>query len=179
MHGLSKARKVVAATMKLRVSKLLFNQPVDPEALGIPNYLDVVKQPMDLGTIYSKLSAGEQQNCEYKTAGEVYCDVSKVWDNCVLYNSREVDKPAREAALEVKAFFDQKWKEAGLDECQGADSQATNSVPESSLTQSVGIPQGNKRNFLRPERRYQFAMHCFPVRLTRSAIAQQQSSWRG
>lgn len=28
-----------------------FNQPVDPIALGIPNYFDVIKEPMDLGTI--------------------------------------------------------------------------------------------------------------------------------
>jgi len=28
-----------------------FNQPVDPIALNIPDYFDVIKQPMDLGTI--------------------------------------------------------------------------------------------------------------------------------
>ncbi|DBB03841.1 TPA: hypothetical protein ACH3X1_012936 [Trebouxia sp. C0004] len=144
---LSRARKAVAATMKLKMSKLLFNQPVDPEALGIPNYRDVVKQPMDLGTIHSKLFVGEQQKwqrCEYKTAREVYRDVSVVWDNCVLYNSREVDKPTREAALEVKAVFDQNWKEAGLDEVREgrADTQASSDcLPESSVSQTVGSAQ--------------------------------------
>jgi hypothetical protein len=36
-----------------------FNQPVDPVALNIPDYLDVVKQPMDLGTIKGQFAAGE------------------------------------------------------------------------------------------------------------------------
>ncbi len=36
-----------------------FNQPVDPVALNIPDYLDVVKQPMDLGTVLKNLDAGE------------------------------------------------------------------------------------------------------------------------
>ena len=153
---LSRARKAVAATMKLKMSKLLFNQPVDPEALGIPNYRDVVKQPMDLGTIHSRLSVGEQQKwqrCEYKTAREVYRDVSVVWDNCVLYNSREVDKPTREAALEVKAVFDQNWKEAGLDEVREgrADTQASSDcLPESSVSQTVGTAQGDNSE-LAPE----------------------------
>jgi len=30
---------------------LPFRIPVDPEALGIPDYLDIIKKPMDMGTI--------------------------------------------------------------------------------------------------------------------------------
>ena len=149
VDDLSKAKRVVAATMKLKMSKLLFNQPVDPEGLGIPNYLDIVKQPMDLGTIHHRLSAGEQQKwqkSEYKTAKAVYRDVSQVWQNCVLYNSRDVDKPTREAALEVKAVFDQNWQEAGLEGASegSVDTQPTKDcLPESSLPQSVGAAQGD------------------------------------
>ena len=29
--------------------------PVDPIALGVPNYFEVIKRPMDLGTIKTKL----------------------------------------------------------------------------------------------------------------------------
>jgi hypothetical protein len=29
----------------------IFNAPVNPEKLGIPDYLDIVKKPMDFGTI--------------------------------------------------------------------------------------------------------------------------------
>ena len=147
-HDLSKDKRAVAATMKLKMSKLLFNQPVDPETLGIPNYLDVVKRPIDLGTIHNRLSSGEQhswQKSEYKTAREVYRDVSQVWDNCVLYNSREVDKPTRQAALEVKAVFEQNWKEAGLDEVSEGRSETQDTsdcLPESSVPKTVGSAQG-------------------------------------
>ena len=148
LHDLSKARKVVAATMKLKMARLLFNQPVDPEALGLPNYYDVVKQPMDLGTILSRLTVGEQQDwekCEYQRAEQVYRDVSLVWHNCALYNSRDIDKPTRDAAFDVKAVFEQNWKEAGLGNVseEPAEPRATSQVlPESSVPQSVGTAQG-------------------------------------
>lgn len=145
---LSNAKRVITATMKLKMAKLLFNQPVDPEALGLPNYFDVVKEPMDLGTIFHKLSAGEQQGwekCVYQTAEEVYRDVSLVWHNCALFNSREVDKPTRHAAVDVKAVFEQNWKEAGLSNVSDKPAEpqvATDFLPESTVSQSVGIAQG-------------------------------------
>lgn len=145
-RDLSRAKKVITATMRLKMAKLLFNEPVDPAALGLPNYFDVVKEPMDLGTILGKLSAGEQQDwtkCEYQTAEAVYRDVSLVWHNCVLYNSREIDKPTREAALNVKAIFEQNWKEAGLVSKKPAElpAKTTECLPESNV-QSIGTTPG-------------------------------------
>lgn len=146
-RDLSRAKKVITATMRLKMAKLLFNEPVDPAALGLPNYFDVVKEPMDLGTILGRLSAGEQQEwteCEYQTAEAVYRDVSLVWHNCVLYNSREIDKPTRDAALNVKAIFEQNWKEAGLVSRKPAElpAKTTECLPESHVPQSVGTTQG-------------------------------------
>lgn len=36
----------------------VFNSPVDPVALGIPDYFTIVKHPMDLGTVKKRLEAG-------------------------------------------------------------------------------------------------------------------------
>ncbi len=43
---LETALQVVQAIMQHEVSALLFNVPVDPVKLGIPDYLKVIKQPM-------------------------------------------------------------------------------------------------------------------------------------
>jgi hypothetical protein len=55
---------------------------VDPEALGIPDYPSVVRNPMDLGTVRSRLVTGQ-----YGTAQEVAADVALVWANCRRYNA--------------------------------------------------------------------------------------------
>ena len=59
MAELQKALKVVQTTMKHRGAKLLFNQKVDPVALGLLDYFKIVKHPMDLGTVCDRLSAAE------------------------------------------------------------------------------------------------------------------------
>lgn len=58
-----------------------FRERVNWEEWGLYDYLQVVKVPMDLGTIRSKLAKNE-----YKKAAEFARDVRLVWDNCKLYN---------------------------------------------------------------------------------------------
>ena len=64
----------------------------------------------------------------------------------MLYNNREVDKPTRDAALEVKDAFEAKWEEAGL-ALESSDSARTavpteGLVSEASITEAFGITQG-------------------------------------
>lgn len=58
-----------------------FRERVNWEEWGLYDYLQVVKVPMDLGTIRNKLAKNE-----YKKAAEFARDVRLVWDNCKLYN---------------------------------------------------------------------------------------------
>lgn len=46
------------------------------------DYFQVVKRPMDLGTIRDRLEKGEV----YKNVKQVLEDVALVWSNCRLYN---------------------------------------------------------------------------------------------
>nr|AAB87862.1 BRDT [Homo sapiens] len=58
-----------------------FYNPVDVNALGLHNYYDVVKNPMDLGTIKEKMD-----NQEYKDAYSFAADVRLMFMNCYKYN---------------------------------------------------------------------------------------------
>ncbi|KAK9824407.1 hypothetical protein WJX72_010057 [[Myrmecia] bisecta] len=102
--------------MKHKTAKAIFNEPVDVEH-DFPDYLDVVKHPMDFGSILAKLEAGEASgwaDCEYESPAAVLGDVELIWSNCVTYNSTDADWPTREACAEVRAIFENKWKAAGL-----------------------------------------------------------------
>jgi hypothetical protein len=59
----------------------IFLRPVNPMELGIPDYLDIIKHPMDFGTIKKKLNSFAYRNCKDFTL-----DVELVFDNCFIYN---------------------------------------------------------------------------------------------
>ncbi len=50
-------------------------------ALNLLDYEEVVKNPMDLGTVKKKFNDGK-----YIYAEEVLDDIQLIWDNCKLYN---------------------------------------------------------------------------------------------
>lgn len=60
-----------------------FREPVDPMQLGIPDYLDIIKQPMDLSTIKEKLNRGK-----YGDPWNFVDDVWLMFDNAWLYNKK-------------------------------------------------------------------------------------------
>ena len=62
----------------------IFMNPVDPEEDQVPNYLQIVKNPSDLGTVKQKLT--EQK---YKTLDEFKRDVNLIWENAALFNGRQ------------------------------------------------------------------------------------------
>jgi hypothetical protein len=58
-----------------------FNQPVDPVALGLPNYHQVVRRPMDLRTVKDNLRANKLQNILTFAS-----DVRLAFSNAMLFN---------------------------------------------------------------------------------------------
>ena len=92
IESLNKGLQLPPAKLKsscLEVLKVLqghqhgwvFNSPVDPVELGLPDYFEVIKQPMDLGTIRKKLENG----C-YHSLEEFHDHVHITFDNAMLYN---------------------------------------------------------------------------------------------
>jgi len=85
-----------------------FMQPVDPIALGIPDYFQVIKNPMDISTLAKNLEAGKYSRIPpkspddvveendfdnhpvYKMAyGPFYDDLMLIFDNAVTYNTAD------------------------------------------------------------------------------------------
>jgi hypothetical protein len=88
-------------TEKLYYSPLarLFLEPVDPVRDGCPNYSQIVKQPMDLGTVSEKLT---KKN--YKSTAEWRADVMQIWKNAMLYNPKGTPVHALAQKLEKKTI---------------------------------------------------------------------------
>ena len=115
--ALPQAKRVLSIVMRLKTSKILFNEPVDPVTLGLDDYLDKVASPMDFGTIMSRLQQGEKagwKKCYYSSPEEVLRDVRLVFDNCFAYNDGPGDELTRELCSEVKENFEKRWGEASL-----------------------------------------------------------------
>lgn len=60
----------------------IFSEPVDIDE--VPDYTDVVKQPMDFSTMRSKLRSGE-----YKTLDNMEYDFNLMVKNCLAYNNKD------------------------------------------------------------------------------------------
>ncbi|KAH7627214.1 hypothetical protein B0T09DRAFT_324181 [Sordaria sp. MPI-SDFR-AT-0083] len=61
-----------------------FQKPVDPVALNIPTYHKIIKKPMDLSTMQSKLNAGD-----YANSKEFERDFDLIIKNCRLFNGEQ------------------------------------------------------------------------------------------
>merc|ERR1712194_324554 len=59
-----------------------FREPVDHENMGLTDYLQVIKEPQDLGTISEKL-----ERTHYMSPEDFARDVRLVWQNAITYNS--------------------------------------------------------------------------------------------
>ena len=81
-----------------------FYKPVDPVALNIPHYHKLIKAPMDLGTIGSKLKSGQ-----YENAKEFESDVRLMFQNCYRFNPST--DPVNAMGKQFEAVFDEKWAE--------------------------------------------------------------------
>ncbi|KAJ1473422.1 Bromodomain-containing protein, partial [Baffinella frigidus] len=75
---------------------------VDPEALNLVNYFQVVKNPMDLGTVKKKLASKG-----YRHAQDFIADVTLTFDNAMLYNPKGDEE--HELAKKLKMFFLKEW----------------------------------------------------------------------
>ena len=79
-----------------------FLQPVDPELDQVPDYPDVIRKPMDLGTVQQGLEARR-----YTDSFDVFTDVSLIWENCIEYNGP--DSAVANMAGKMQRYFRDQW----------------------------------------------------------------------
>ena len=70
--------------------------------MGLLDYPKVIKTPMDLGTVRSKLERGD-----YTSSKEFRHDVNLVWTNCMTYNADGSDYYL--IASNLKKVFEEKY----------------------------------------------------------------------
>lgn len=106
-HWDKAAKKIVGHLWKMS-GAVHFQNPVDVVGLNIPDYYEVVKKPMDLGTIKNKLAT-----CEYNNCKEFIDDVELVFSNCILYNEEASDYGA--LAIKLREEFRKQCQVYSLD----------------------------------------------------------------
>ncbi len=83
-EGLDESLKpCVKVLNQLKNSKTswLFREPVDPIALNIPTYNEIIKEPMDLSTIEKNLKSNY-----YVTPTQFHADINKIIQNSFTFN---------------------------------------------------------------------------------------------
>lgn len=83
MEGMMKDCKQILGKLMKHKNGWIFNTPVDAEALGLHDYHQIIKRPMDLGTVKLNLSKNS-----YATPFEFAADVRLTFNNALLYNPK-------------------------------------------------------------------------------------------
>lgn len=79
-----------------------FLTPVDPVALGIPDYFKVIKKPMDVSTVAEKLNSGQ-----YENAKEFEADFRQIFANCYKFNP--TGNAVRMMGQQYEELFNDQW----------------------------------------------------------------------
>ena len=126
LERLRNSKKIKAATA--------FLQPVNPVAMGLPTYLDIIKTPMDMSTMEHKLKSDQ-----YSTVNAFLADFNTMVQNSVRFNGRE--HTVSQAGLNLQAYFNK-----GLGDLPPAD--APEPVPASKKAKKLTIaatPKATRR----------------------------------
>ncbi|GMJ14006.1 global transcription factor group E8 [Hibiscus trionum] len=81
----------------------VFNNPVDVVKLNIPDYLTVIKHPMDFGTVKKKMASGK-----YASPFDFAADVRLTLSNAMTYNPPGND--VHIMAETLSKYFEARWK---------------------------------------------------------------------
>ncbi|KAL2937955.1 Transcription factor GTE4 [Bienertia sinuspersici] len=140
--GMSNTLSKVFKNCSLLLDKLMkhkhgwvFNTPVDVKALGLHDYFTIIKHPMDLGTVKTRLNTNW-----YKSPKEFAEDVRLTFHNAMTYNPKGHDVHIMADIL--SKLFEEKWGSIEAEYVRelrsSADYEASLSTPTS--RKAPGVP---------------------------------------
>ncbi|TYZ63979.1 hypothetical protein PybrP1_000234 [[Pythium] brassicae (nom. inval.)] len=89
-----------------------FLEPVDPVALNLPTYLEIITSPMDLSTMWSKLLARE-----YSTPAAYRSDLVLMFENAIKFNRDDTHEDSvGEVAKRLLASSSLEWEKTFSEE---------------------------------------------------------------
>ncbi|KAL3848786.1 hypothetical protein ACJIZ3_010668 [Penstemon smallii] len=100
-HALKKCKAILERLMKHKHG-WIFNKPVDVASLGLHDYFEIIKNPMDLGSVKKRLT----QNW-YETPLLFAEDVRLTFRNAMTYNPEGHDVYV--IAEDLSKIFEEKW----------------------------------------------------------------------
>lgn len=109
--SMKKCKRILENAKKQKLA-FVFLKPVDPIALNIPDYLEIIKNPMDLSTIEEKL-----KNNEYSSPLQFGRDMRLIWKNALIYNPSGTN--VYDYAMHMQDYFEKQF--ADLEENPGND----------------------------------------------------------
>lgn len=111
-----------------------FKQPVDPIALGIPDYTEKIKHPMDLSTIKDKL-----ENKQYESNEDFYNDMKLMFNNCYLYNGE--DSPVAQMGKELEKAFEKIYNSTASNPPENVDTTTSEKQKRTVVKQTSQMSQ--------------------------------------
>ncbi|XP_058201089.1 transcription factor GTE11-like isoform X3 [Rhododendron vialii] len=98
----SRQCSIILKQLMMHPAGWVFNHPVDPVKLNIPDYHSIISDPMDLGTIKTKLEKNTYSNVE-----EFAADVWLTFSNAMVYNPPYSD--VYHMAEQLNSTFNTRW----------------------------------------------------------------------
>ena len=116
-----------------------FYKPVDANALGLLDYHDIIKTPMDLGTVKAKMDERR-----YRRPEDFAADVRLVFTNCYKYNPPEHDVVGM--ARKLQDVFEMRYAKMPDEPPRGDsdDSSGSGSVSETESDSAEGSDSDEK-----------------------------------
>jgi hypothetical protein len=142
--ALKSCSQILNRLMKNKIS-WIFASPVDVESLNLHDYYDIIKHPMDLGTVRTKLNKNA-----YATPSDFASDVRLTFNNALTYNpvGHEVNTAAMQFLNKFEELYrpiHEKFDERGFDDELQASSwnhvePERERVPEKEKVKKKDIP---------------------------------------